>query len=136
LKLCAVLHVPDLDRILLAPRRQAPAVRAKGHVHTRTGDPRAEGEAGCFLLVHAMAVEPLRVPELHDPVPARQRQILAIAVEAPTEDFSAVGIERADLPAGPGIPDLHGSVVDVSRDQVAAVGAERHGGFWLCSREL
>ena len=40
-----------------------------------------------------------------------------------------MGTERADLLAGPRIPDLHGSI-DFSRDQVAAVGAERHGEVW------
>ena len=37
-----------------------------------------------------------------------------------------MGTERADRLAGPSIPDLHGSIL-FPRDQVAAVGAERHG---------
>src|SRR5688500_6948894 len=63
LKLSAVLHVPDLDRILLTPRRQPPAVRAKGHVQTRTGDSCAKGEASCVLPVWAQVFQSLRSEE-------------------------------------------------------------------------
>src|SRR5262245_19172322 len=84
-----------------------------------------------------LLVEPLRVPELHDPVAARRSQVLALAAKDHSADFPAVEIERADLPAGPGnplrlrrgnLPDLHLSI-EGSRNQVAAIGgAERHGG--------
>src|SRR5262245_54132970 len=48
-KLPAGLHVPDLERVLLAPRRQPPAVGAEGHIQTRSGNPRLKDDAG-FLL--------------------------------------------------------------------------------------
>src|SRR5262249_7601998 len=62
-----VLQVPDLDRILLAPGCQPQAVRAEGHVETRSsGDPRAE-QARFLVLLQA-----LRVPEFHFAVAARR----------------------------------------------------------------
>src|SRR5262245_56203275 len=45
MKFAAVLHIPDLDRVFRAPGGQAPAVGAEGHVQTRSGDARANGEA-------------------------------------------------------------------------------------------
>src|SRR5207247_162964 len=124
LEFLAGLHVPDLDRVLLTTRREPPAVRAEGHVHTRPGDPRAEGEASFLLLVEAR-----RVPELHDPVAARRSQVNAVAAKDQSADFPFVGVELADLLVGLSIPYLHGSI-DFSRDQVTAVGAERHGLVW------
>src|SRR5262249_6788340 len=119
----AGLHVPDLDRVLLTSRRQPPAIRAEGHVHTRSGDPRADGWDTGFLLL----VEARRVPELHDPVAAHRSQVRAVAAKHQRADFPFVAIERVDRLAGLSIPYSHGSIA-FSRDQVAAVGAERHGG--------
>src|SRR5262245_26796257 len=133
-KFSAGLHVPDLDRVLLAPRRQAAAVRAEGHVQARPGDAPAQGEARFLLLVEA-----LRVPELHDPVAARRSQVNAVAAEDQCADCPFVVVEPADLLAGASIPHLHDSI-GFSRDQVAAVGGERHGAvhpgdFSRCARE-
>src|SRR5262249_7198784 len=111
-----VLQVPDLDRILLAPGCQPPAVRAEGHVQTRSGDPRADQAR--FLLL----LQPLRVPEFHIPVSARRSQVLAALAKDQPGDFPFVGTERGDLLAGLSIPYLHGSI-HLTRDQVAAVGA-------------
>src|SRR5262249_51954111 len=104
LEFFAGLYVPDLDRVLLASRRQPPAVRAEGHVHTRPRDPCAEKAR--FLLL----VQPLRVPELHDPVAARRSEVLAIAAKHQSEDFSFVGIDPADHLAGLAIPHSYRSV--------------------------
>src|SRR5262249_31889363 len=115
----AALHVPDLDRVPLTSRRQPPAVRAEGHVQTRSGDPRAKGEASFFLLLQGLPVQPLRVPEFYDAVRADRRQVLAIAAKDQSADVPFVSIERADRLAGSSIPHLHGSF-GFSRNQVAA----------------
>src|SRR5204862_111004 len=87
------------DGVLLTPGYQPTTVRAEGHVHTRPGNPRAQGEASFLLLVEAR-----RVPELHDPVSARRSQVLAALAKDHSEHFPLVGIERADFRAGPGGP--------------------------------
>ena len=46
-----------------------------------------------------------------------------------------MGAERADLFAGPRVPDLHGCVLS-SRDQVSAVGTVRHGEELRPARDL
>src|SRR5262245_20894615 len=49
-KLLALLHVPNQECVIIAPRRQPFAVRAEGDVHTRTGNPHAKDVASWRLL--------------------------------------------------------------------------------------
>src|SRR5262249_54630630 len=88
----AGIHVPDLDRVLSPSRRQPTTVRAEGHVHTRPGDPRANGGAAGFLLL----VEARRVPEHHAPVEAHRSQGLTVAAKDQWADSPLMGIEHAD----------------------------------------
>ena len=113
------LQVPDLDRVPLTPRRQPLAVRAESHVHARPGVP-VEGEPSCLLLV-----QPRRVPEFHCPRRLVEARCWPSGLNTTAQDFPVARRERDDLLAGPGVPDLHGAV-DPSRDQVLAVGTERH----------
>src|SRR5262249_51509485 len=86
-KFIACLHVPDDDRVLLAPRRQPPAVRAEGDVHPRSGDPRPDGgNTRLRLSVQILLVQPLRVPDFHGPVAARRSQQVAVATENQAAD--------------------------------------------------
>src|SRR5262249_47547601 len=123
------LQVPDLDRVPLTAHGQPPAIRAEGHVDTRPGDPRAKDEASFFLLVQAALVQPLRIPEFYGPVAARRSQLLAVLAKHQSADIPFLFIERADRLAGLSLPYVHGATA-LSRNQVAAVGAERHGTVW------
>src|SRR5438876_855420 len=120
LKLPACLDVPDFDRVLLTSRGQPLAIRAEGHVHTRSGDPRLEGAVSYLNLI-----EPLRVPDLHNSVTAGRGEPPSVGAEDQSLDIPLVRTELVDLPAGLGIPDFH-APIPFSRDQVLAVAAERH----------
>src|SRR5262249_9214807 len=61
--------------------------------------------------------------------------VLATLAKDDSTDFPFMPIERADLLAGLSIPYLHGAIA-LSRDQVAAVGAERHALVWQCDFSL
>src|SRR5579864_6179798 len=126
----AGLHVPDLDRVLLASRDQAPAVRAECQGHSREGNPCAEAAARLLLLAQTG-----RVPEFYYPVAARRSQVPAIAAEHHPLDLLVVSAQCDNLPAGLRAPDLHGPVRS-RRDQVLAVRAERHGVGFHAGREL
>ena len=78
-----------------------------------------------FLLL----VQARRVPEFHLPVAACRSQVRAVLAEGQPADFPFVGIECADFRPVMSLPYLHGSI-DISRDQIAAIGAERHGVIW------
>src|SRR5262245_49283377 len=120
------LRVSDLDRVPLTARRQPPAIRAEGDVYTRPGDPRGKGESRLLLLCQARLVQPFRIPEFYGPVGARRSKLLAVLAKDQSADVPFVFNERADLPAGLSIPYLDGAI-GFSRNQVAAVGTERHG---------
>src|SRR5262245_39765509 len=121
LQLVAGLHVPDLDSVLLAPRRQPPAVWTESEVQTLPGDQCLEGAAGVLLLVQAR-----RVPQLDLSVTARGSQVAAVAAEHYPPDRPIVGAGRAHFLAGPRVPDLHFSVPSAC-DHVLAIGAEGDG---------
>src|SRR5262245_17366583 len=132
----AGLHVPDLDQVVLTARGQPLTVGAEGHVHTRPGHPRVvEGEARCWLPIQVLLVQAGHVPQLDLSISARRRQVPADAAEHHSSDDLVVGAERADLPAGPRIPDLQDSI-SIPRDQVSAVGAECHGEAPRAERDL
>src|SRR5262245_32457258 len=102
LKRLTGLVVPTYYRVLVAPRRQPPAVRAEGDVHARPGDPRVESKVGFLLLLQAR-----RVPEFDLPVAARRNKVFAVAAEDQRPDFPVVGSERVELLTGSGIQNLH-----------------------------
>src|SRR5439155_4572459 len=97
----AGLYVPDLDRVLLTARRQAPAVGAERHVQKRSGDPGAVGEEAGFLLL----VQAGRVPQFYDPVDTNRSQVPAVAAEHHPTDRHLVATERPDRLAGPRVPN-------------------------------
>src|SRR5262249_3174168 len=108
---------------------EPPTIRAESHAQTWSGDARMNDAESLLLLGQALLVEPLGVPELHLPVAARRGEVLATLAKDQSASFPYVGAEQADPRMGLCIPNLH-SDIDFSCDQVAAVGAERHGVVW------
>ena len=106
-----------------ASRHQAPAVRAERHGQTHAAVLRAEGVAG-FL---AFSSRRVASHSFTTPSPLAEARCRPSRLNTtPRTHLPVVGAERADRFAGPRVPDLHGSV-RFPRDQVSAVGAERHG---------
>src|SRR5262249_47340549 len=103
--LLAGLDVPDLYRVLLTPRDQAPAVGAERQRHNPGVGVRAEGPARLLLLAQTG-----RVPEFHRSVAVRRSEVQAVAAKNKSSDPTlVVGVERADFLVGPRVPDLHSS---------------------------
>src|SRR5262245_29796496 len=73
----AGLNVPDLDGVFLTPGREALAVRTERDVQTRPVDARPEFGTRFFLL----RVQPGRVPELDQSVPAHRGEVPAAGTE-------------------------------------------------------
>src|SRR4029077_15193611 len=90
----AGLHVPDLDRVLLAARCQPLPVRAERHVQTRPG--RMRGKSVEWFLRLSLLTKPRRVPQFDFPVAAHRSEVLAVGVEHHAPDHSLVDAERAD----------------------------------------
>ena len=96
-QLLAGRAVPDLHRLVIAPRSQALAVRAERHAHDPTGMA-LEGEQ----LLAGRAV-----PDLHRLVIARRSQALAVRAERHARDPTGMALEGEQLLAGRAVPDLH-----------------------------
>src|SRR5262249_12164459 len=111
------LHVPDLGGVPFTTRHQPPAVRAERHVQKRPGNP---GLAFKLRLLHLPEAGRIPRPHLDLPAAAGRSQVRAVAAEHHRSDLPVMGAERADLLAGPRVPDLHGSVL-ISRDQGFAI---------------
>src|SRR5439155_21790507 len=132
----AGLHVPDLDRVILAARCQPLAIRAERYVQTRPGRMREESTE--WFLRLSLVTKPCRVPQFDLAVAAHRSQVLAVGAEHHSPDHSLVDAERADRladrPAVVRVPDLHESL-RIPRDQVSAVGAKRYAKVLRPGRE-
>src|SRR4051794_40222971 len=113
---CAQLrHIPDLDRVIVAPRDQAPAVGAERHAADEA-DMAAEG---------AEQISGFAVPDLHGAVLARRGDPPAGAgAEGHGADVPAVSPQGSQLVPGLHVQELD-RVVLAARRQTPAVRAER-----------